>query len=144
MFFMLASFHLAIIEKALSRIPETGDSTAPKVSQRIPAERAYWILDYYRRHATCLDFGGIILGEFAACRSVIGGVSADFRSISVKLFANSGNETWERSISLDGADFFLAQMSEPSFEQLAGDGWHSVLQIAFPDFTILFFAEQLH
>jgi hypothetical protein len=37
----------------------------------ISAERAFWLLEFYRRRETRLIFGGRILGEEASCRAVV-------------------------------------------------------------------------
>jgi hypothetical protein len=108
---------------------------------QIPAERAFWILDFYRRHNTRLAFGGAILGEEATCIATISGVWVDIFSIALKLTSDHGEASWDRLISMGNARFFFAQLGDKSFEQLGRTCFHSILIIRFPDHTTLFLAE---
>ena len=107
----------------------------------IPPERAFWILDYYRRHGTCLGFGARILGEEAECVITVTHVWPEVRSITIRLFADDGGASWDRLIPLSRGSFFLAQLGEPSFERYAQTHLHSVLHVGFPDGTTMVFAE---
>jgi hypothetical protein len=108
---------------------------------QISADRAFWILDYYRRHDTELVFGGSILGEEAACKSKISYVWIDVLSIAIKLVSDDGEEKWDRLISMREARFFFSQVGDYSFEQFERVPFHSILTIGFPDGTTLFLAE---
>ena len=110
---------------------------------KIHSNRAFWILEFFRQHETVLDFGGRILGEDAVCPAIITQVHPNDPSISLRLLSDSESESFEVAISLHRASFFLSQLGDPTFESLSGSGWHSVLQIAFPDLTILVIAERV-
>jgi hypothetical protein len=111
---------------------------------QIPTERAFWMLDFYSQHKTRLQFGGKLRGEQATCSGRVTQVSPERRSITVRLFGEDGGASWDRMIPLGGASrYSLDQLGEPFFAQHAEIPWHSVLQVAFPDGTILFFAETI-
>lgn len=112
-----------------------------RLNAQISADRAFWILDYYRRHKTELVFGGNILGEEAACRSKISYVWIDVLSIAIKLISDDSEERWDRLISMRQARFFFWQVGNYSFEQFERVPFHSILTIRFPDGTTLFLAE---
>jgi hypothetical protein len=109
---------------------------------KILAERAFWILEFLRRQGTILDFGGYILGENAVCSAIITEVQPSAQSISLRLFSDPESNAFEVAISLHQGTFFFSQLGDPTFQRVAGSDWHSVLEVAFPDFTILFFAER--
>lgn len=76
---------------------------------QITTERAFWMLDYYRRHLTVLGFGGRILGEEAACEASISFVWPETQTIGVKLFSEDRTDSWDRIIPLQRATFDLAE-----------------------------------
>jgi hypothetical protein len=109
---------------------------------KIHAERAFWMLEFFRRSETILDFGGHILGEKAVCSGIITRVERSAQAITLRLFSDAEKDSFEVPISLSRGTFFLSQLGDPNFQPVAGSNWHSVLEVAFPDFTILFFAER--
>jgi hypothetical protein len=111
---------------------------------KISAERAFWVLQFFSRHGTILDFGGHILGENAVCSAIITRVQTGAQALSLRLFCDPESDSFEVRISLDRGTFFLSQLGDPNFRHITGNEWHSVLEVAFPDFTILFFAERVH
>jgi hypothetical protein len=108
---------------------------------KINAERAYWILDFYRRNGTSLQFGGKILGEEGACFAEVTHVSPSDHSVTVRIFADDGGASWDRLIPLIGATFAFDQLGAPAFVKYAETSWHSVLHILFAGGTTMFFAE---
>ena len=107
----------------------------------ITAERAFWILEYYRQRLTVLGFGGRILGEDAACESLISYVWPETQTIGVKLLSEDRKNSWDRLVPLHRATFDLIQMGDPEFDEFASKAaFHSVLVIRFPDET-MFLAE---
>ena len=109
----------------------------------IPAERAFWLLEFYRRHEIELVFGGRILGEEAACAAVVSHVWNENQTIGIKLLSDDGAQSWARLIPLSRAEFLLVQMGDPEFEQFRKSRFHSVLVIRFPDATTMFLAEHV-
>lgn len=109
----------------------------------IHAERAFWILEFYRRSKVKLAFGGKILGEEAACHAVISGVRNDNHTIAIKLLSDEEKQVWERLVDLRDAQFSLIQFGDPEFLQFPKGLFHSVLIIGFPDGTLMFIAEQI-
>jgi hypothetical protein len=109
---------------------------------QITAERAFWMLEYYRRHLTVLAFGGRILGEEAACEASISFVWPEAHAIGVKLLSEDRKNSWDRLVSLKAATFSLVQMGDPDFDDFASDApIHSVLVIGILDGTTMFMAE---
>jgi hypothetical protein len=108
---------------------------------QITAERAYWILEYYRRHWTVLAIGGRILGEDAACEASISHVWPENQAIGIKLLSDDRQESWDRLLPLNSATFNLVQMGEAEFERFGQTHCHSILIIIFPDQTTIFLAE---
>src|SRR5579863_10097571 len=108
---------------------------------QIATSRAFWILDFYRRHAIRLDFAGVIFGEEATSVIEVTDVWNEARVISVRLFSEDGNQVWDRAISLRRATFELFQLGDPSFGPYVGTPWHTILRADFPDGTVLQFAE---
>jgi len=107
----------------------------------IPADRAFWILDFYRTKETRLAFGGKILGEEAACAATVQHVWPETESVGLKLWSDDNAKTWDRLIPLNFATFALAQIGDPDFEGIQETGFHSILTISFPDGTTMFLAE---
>jgi hypothetical protein len=110
---------------------------------KIHAERAFWILDFYRRNGTTLQFGGNILGEEAACFAEVTNVSPIEPFVTVRIFEDDGVASWDRLIPLTGAGFAFDQLGAPSFVNYAETSCHSVLHVLFPDGTTMFFAESV-
>jgi hypothetical protein len=108
---------------------------------QIPAERAFWILDFYRRKGTPLQFGGKILREESACFAEVTEVWPEAQTVTIRLFEDDGEASWDRLISLGGAIFVFDQLGAPLFVQYAESPWHPVLHVGFPDGTTMFFAE---
>ena len=109
---------------------------------RITAERAFWILEYYRARQTVLAFGGRILNEDAVCEIVISHVWSETQSMGIKLLSADGKKSWDRIVPFQHATFNLIQMGDPEFEQFANPHLHSVLIVNFIDGTTMFLAEQ--
>ena len=113
----------------------------------IPAERGFWLLEFYRTRQTQLIFGGRILGEEATCAAVVSHVWIENQTMGIKLLSDDGELSWDRLIPLTRAEFLLIQMGDPEFqewiEQFAKARIHSVLVIGFPDGTTMFLAEQV-
>jgi len=107
----------------------------------IPAERAFWFLDYYQTQGTKLAFGGKILSEEAACAATIQHVWPETGSVGLKLWSDDDLQTWDRLIPLNHAAFALFQMGDPEFDEIREMGFHSILVISFPDGTTMFLAE---
>lgn len=95
----------------------------------ISAERAFWLLEFYRRRETRLIFGGRILGEEAGCSAVVLHVWSENQALGIKLLSDEGDQSWDRLIPLTRAEFFFLQMGDPEFEQFARARCHSVLVI---------------
>jgi hypothetical protein len=108
----------------------------------ISSDRAYWLLESYRTHATRLHFAGRIAGEEAACEAVIIAFDHDLHIVVVELFEEDGNRSWCRPIPLSDATFFLSMMGEPEFNEWAGYPFHLVMVLRYPDATTLIFAER--
>jgi hypothetical protein len=106
----------------------------------ISSDRAYWLLESYRTHATRLHFAGRIAGEEAACEAVIIAFDRDLHIVVVELFGV--NRSWCRPIPLSDATFFLSMMGEPDCSEWAGYPFHLVLVLRYPDATTLIFAER--
>ena len=109
---------------------------------RITADRAFWILEYYRSRQTVLAFGGRILNEDATCEIMISHVWSEIQSMGVKLLSADGKKSWDRIVPLQHARFNLLQMGDPEFEQFANPHLHSILIVNFIDGTTMFLAEQ--
>jgi hypothetical protein len=109
---------------------------------QIASDRAFWILDFYRRHGTRLHLAGTISDEHAAAFITITDVSATLNSINVRLFEDEGSEWWDRHMQLRNARYFFSQMGDPSFASEPVTGCHSVLQMEFPDGASLYFTER--
>ncbi len=118
---------------------KAGDYNEPPM--QIHAERAFWILDYYRRHETCLAFGAKILGEEAACEAKVLHVWRETQSMGISLFAEEEERSWHRLIPLKLASYFYFQIGDPDFQRPANALFHSVLIIGFPDGTTICLAE---
>ena len=110
---------------------------------QIPAERALWILDYYRRHGTLLYLAARLSGEEANLWITISHVSATLKSIELRLYDDDGRRSWDREIPLGNARYFLFQMGDPSFMPHAMAGYHSALQMEFLDGSMLCFSERI-
>lgn len=108
----------------------------------IPAEQAFWLLEFYRNHQTQLAFGGRILGEEAACAAVITYVWPESQSIGVRLISDDGEKAWDRLIPMQKATFSRLRLGEASFEPFEQSSFHSVLIINFLDGTTMFLAEE--
>lgn len=108
----------------------------------IHAERAFWIIDFYRRSGKKLAFGGKIYGEEAACAAFVSNVSPLDQSIEIKLLADDETHSWDSLIDLHGATFLFVQSGDPEFAQFPKGLFHSVLMIGFSDGTNMFIAEQ--
>lgn len=109
---------------------------------RITAERAFWILEYYRSRQTVLAFGGRILGENAACEILISHVWPETQTMGIKLLSADGTKSWDRIVPLKHATFNMIQLGDPEFDQYANPYWHSVVVANFSDGTTMFLAEQ--
>jgi hypothetical protein len=109
---------------------------------KITAERAFWLLDYYRRHRKLLIFGGRILGEDGACEAQISYVWPETHSIGMKLLSEDRKQSWDRIVPLHRAEFHLSQLGDDEFESLGNAQFHSVLMLVFRDGTTMFLAEQ--
>ena len=110
---------------------------------QVTVERAFWMLEYYRRHLTALAFGGRILGEEAACEALISFVWPETQAIGIKLLSEDRRDSWDRIISLRRATFELAQMGDPEFDSFRiKELFHSILIIGFQDGTRMFIAER--
>jgi hypothetical protein len=108
---------------------------------QVTTQRAFWMLDYYRRNLTVLAFGGRILGEEAACEALISFVWPETQRLGIKLLSEDRKDSWDRIIPLQRATFDLAQMGDPEFDDFALKApFHSVLAIGFPDGTNMFIA----
>ena len=110
----------------------------------IPTERAFWILDYYRRHQIRLAFGASILGEVAGCAATISYVWPESYSVGIALLDEHSEQVWDRLIPLSHANFAFIQLGDPEFRPFATESFHSihsVLMILFPDGTTMFLAE---
>lgn len=112
---------------------------------QISAERAFWILDFYRRHGTRLHLAARLAGEDVASWITITNVSATLKSIGVRKFDELGRQSWDREIPLGCARYSLFQMGDPSFiaDTMAVYGYHSALRLDFPDGWMLCFSEQI-
>jgi len=109
---------------------------------QITTERAFWILEYYRRHLTVLVFGGRILGEEAACEALISYVWPETETIGIKLLSEDRENHWDRLVPLRTATFHLVQLGDREFDEFAFKApFHSILVIGFPDGTRMFLAE---
>jgi hypothetical protein len=109
---------------------------------KITAERAFWLLDYYRRHGKVLVFGGRILGEDAGCEAQISYVWPETHSIGMKLLSEDRKQSWDRIAPLARAEFHLFQLGDDEFEAFGNTQFHSVLMLVFQDGTTMFLAEQ--
>ena len=110
----------------------------------IPTERAFWILDYYRRHQIRLAFGASILGEVAACAATVTYVWRETHAIGIKLLDEDSDQVWDRLIPLARANFAFVQMGDPEFLPFTTASFHSIhsiLMILFSDETTMFLAE---
>ena len=112
---------------------------------QIPNERAFWILDYYRRHGTMLYLAAAFSGEAATSWVTITEVSAALRWIGIRLYDDQGHRSWDRNIPLGHARYSLFQMGDPSYipQTMASYGYHSALRLDFPDGSTLCFSEQM-
>jgi hypothetical protein len=110
--------------------------------KQIPAERGFWILNFYYRHETQLHLGGKILDDEAECVAAkVTHVWPETLSIAVRLFDDDLRASWDRVIPLNEALFFFTQLGDPTFRAFGHAPCHSVLSIGFNDGTILVFAE---
>src|SRR5579862_2630960 len=107
----------------------------------IIADRAFWILDYYRTRETRLMFGCNILGEEVACEAKVLHVWPETQSIGIALLGEDGEPKSHRLIPLGFATYLYVQMGDHEFEKFAEARFHSVLIIGFPDGTTMFLAE---
>jgi hypothetical protein len=109
----------------------------------ISEDKAYWLLSSYRNRATVLDFGGTILGHEEYCKATILEIDQEIHMLVIELFEPGDIRKWVRPIQLVGASFTFSMLGEAGFEDWVGFGWHSILEIAFPDSTRLVFAESI-
>ena len=109
---------------------------------QITAERAFWMLEYYKSRQKVLAFGGRIVNEDAVCEIVISHVWADTQSMGIKLLSADGKKSWDRIVLLQHATFNLIQTGDPELEQFANPHLHSILIVNFIDGTTMILAEQ--
>ena len=107
----------------------------------ISTERAFWILEFYRRCETALHVGGKILGEEAGCTAKVTYVWPLAHSIVVRLLPDQGGRGLDILIPLKGASFCFDQLGNDSFDSVDWAPSHSVLRAGFADGTVLIFAE---
>ena len=105
---------------------------------QIPTDRAFWILDFYRRHRTRLH-----LVEHAAGSVTILDVSPTLQSMTFRVFDEAQSESWDRVVTLGHVRYFFSQLGDPSFNHGAMANSHSVLLMEFPDGATLCFAERV-
>jgi len=107
----------------------------------IAPDRAFWILDFYRRHGTRLHLAATISGEDAAASVIITDVTPPLHSINVRLFDDAGDRWWDRQLPIPHARYFLSQMGDGSSMASNKGRFHSALRLEFPDGTLLCFSE---
>jgi hypothetical protein len=110
---------------------------------QIAPDRAFWILDFYRRHATRLYLSATISGECAAAALIIMDVSQTLQRMNIRLLDDEGSQSWDREIKLGHARYFFSQLGDPSFTDKATANCHSVLLMQFPDGSSLCFTERV-
>ena len=104
---------------------------------QITTDRAFWILDFYRRNRTRLH-----LAEHAAGFVTIMDVSPTLHSMTLRLFDEAESESWDRHVTLGHVRYFFSQLGDPSFKHENVADSHSVLLMEFPDGATLCFVER--
>jgi hypothetical protein len=99
---------------------------------QITAERAFWILDFYRRHGTPLSFSARNPDEESR-EAYVSDVSTVGHAIAIKLLSRELDHVSDRVISLRRAAFSLLQMGDVEFERFVNPPFHSILIFDFPD-----------
>jgi hypothetical protein len=125
--------------------PVRWSSEGPGHSMQIPGERAFWILDFYRRHGTKLRLAAGLSDLKSSAYLTITTVSPTLHWINVCLFDDVAGEKWNRDISLSPARYFLSQMGDPSFmnDCVGCCNCHSALRVEFADGEMLCFTERV-
>jgi hypothetical protein len=109
----------------------------------ITSKSAFWILEGHYRTGTRLQVGGAVVDEVFAAMAILTEVKPGLGSISLKIFSENNDTTWERAVSFRGARFeYQRDMDHDWSPEFAATGWCAVLWADFADGTRLFFAEQ--
>jgi hypothetical protein len=104
---------------------------------QIPTDRAFWILDFYRRHRTRLH-----LGECHAAFVTVLDVSPTLDSMTLRMFDEAKSGSRDHVVALGHVRYFFSQLGDPSFQHGAMAGSHSVLLMEFPNGATLTFVER--
>jgi hypothetical protein len=112
---------------------------------QIPPERAYWILDFYRRQGTRLHIAEGISHIESSTYITIANVSPTLQWLHVRLFDDVTGESRERDISFGPARYFFSQMGDPLFmnDCIGRCTCHTALRVEFQDGVILCFTERI-
>ncbi len=103
---------------------------------QIPPDRAFRMLERYRRSRRQLAFAGYMLGCVHACPARVTSVWTEKRCIAITLVEGDGRRSWECFVPLDGATFWSNLEEEsPVLKKLSVQKSGAVLRVMFPDGT---------